>query len=140
MLAATAVSTLYLIGLDICHLRLHNLRGLGVRKYAPVSRTMPGVGGDLITAINTGSDALCGGADGPRRRSDGPRPGTEARVSVSRAGRSARAQRQRSSPYSTWISLPGETPSGRSDLRVCLGIGRPPKTPLNNVEPENYED
>jgi hypothetical protein len=39
-----------------------------------------------------------------------------------------------------WISLLGGTPSGRRDLRVCLGIGGPPKTPLNNVEPERGED
>jgi hypothetical protein len=25
---------------------------------------------------------------------------------------------------------------GRRDPRVCLGVGRPPKTPLNDVEPE----
>jgi hypothetical protein len=30
-----------------------------------------------------------------------------------------------------WISLPGGTLSGRRDPRICLGVGRPPKTPLN---------
>jgi hypothetical protein len=30
--------------------------------------------------------------------------------------------------------LPGGTPSGRRDPRVCLGVGRPPKTPLVDVE------
>lgn len=38
------------------------------------------------------------------------------------------------------ISLPRETPLGRKDPRVCLGIGRPPKMSLNDVEPERDED
>jgi hypothetical protein len=29
--------------------------------------------------------------------------------------------------------LPGGTPSGRRDHRVCLGDGRPPKTPLVDI-------
>lgn len=37
-------------------------------------------------------------------------------------------------------SLSGGTPVGSIDPRVCLGIGRPPKTPLNDVEPERSED
>jgi hypothetical protein len=41
---------------------------------------------------------------------------------------------------STWISLLGGTPSWRRDHRVYLGIDRPPKTPLNDVEPERGED
>jgi hypothetical protein len=41
---------------------------------------------------------------------------------------------------STWISLPGETPSVRRDPRVCLGINGPPKTSLNDIEPEIGED
>jgi hypothetical protein len=40
----------------------------------------------------------------------------------------------------TWISLTGRTPSGRRDPRVCLGIDRPSKTPLNDVEPKRCED
>jgi hypothetical protein len=36
--------------------------------------------------------------------------------------------------------LPGGTPSERTDARVCLGIGRPPKTPLVDVEPRRGED
>jgi hypothetical protein len=36
--------------------------------------------------------------------------------------------------------LPGGTPSGRRDSRVCLGIGRPLKTPLVDVEPKRGED
>jgi hypothetical protein len=34
---------------------------------------------------------------------------------------------------------PEGTPSGRRDPRVCIGIGGPPKTPLNDVEPERAE-
>jgi hypothetical protein len=36
--------------------------------------------------------------------------------------------------------LPGRTPPGRRDPRVCLGIGRPPKTPLVDVESKRCED
>jgi hypothetical protein len=36
--------------------------------------------------------------------------------------------------------LPEGTPSGRRDPRVCLGVGRPPKTPLVDVEPKRGED
>jgi hypothetical protein len=39
-----------------------------------------------------------------------------------------------------WISLPGGTPSGRRDPRPCLGTGRPPKTPLIDVELKIGED
>jgi hypothetical protein len=40
---------------------------------------------------------------------------------------------------STCISLSVGTPSGVRDLRVCLKIDRPPKTSLNDVEPEYDE-
>jgi hypothetical protein len=36
--------------------------------------------------------------------------------------------------------LPGGTLSGRRDSRVCLGIGKPPKTPLVDVEPKRDKD
>jgi hypothetical protein len=36
--------------------------------------------------------------------------------------------------------LPGGTPSSRRDPRVCLSIGRPPKTPLVDEEPKRGED
>jgi hypothetical protein len=36
--------------------------------------------------------------------------------------------------------LPGGTPSGRRDPRVCLGVGRPFKTSLVNVEPKRGEN
>jgi hypothetical protein len=39
-----------------------------------------------------------------------------------------------------WISLPGGTLSGRRDSMVCVGIGRPPKTLLNDVKPKEGED
>jgi hypothetical protein len=32
------------------------------------------------------------------------------------------------------------TPSGRRDCRVCLGVGRPPKMPLVDVEPKRDKD
>jgi hypothetical protein len=40
----------------------------------------------------------------------------------------------------TWISLLGGTPSRRREPRLCLGIGRPSKAPLIDVEPERDED
>jgi hypothetical protein len=36
--------------------------------------------------------------------------------------------------------LLGGTPSGRKDHRVCLGIGRSPKTPPDDVESKRGED
>jgi hypothetical protein len=36
--------------------------------------------------------------------------------------------------------LSGGTPSGRRDPRVCLGVGRPSKTPLVDVDPKRNED
>jgi hypothetical protein len=41
---------------------------------------------------------------------------------------------------STRILPLGTDPSGRSDLRVCLGIGRPPKTPPDDVESKRGEE
>jgi hypothetical protein len=43
----------------------------------------------------------------------------------------------RSSPRSR---LPRGTTPGRRDTRVCLGVGRPPKTPLVDVELKRAED
>jgi hypothetical protein len=40
---------------------------------------------------------------------------------------------------STWIRPPRGTPSGRRVPRFCLGVGRPPKTPLDDVEPKRGE-
>jgi hypothetical protein len=56
---------------------------------------------------------------------DGPWPGAGARVSCLTAGRSARAQGRRKIADDAWISLPGGTPSGSRDPRLCLGSGRP---------------
>jgi hypothetical protein len=36
--------------------------------------------------------------------------------------------------------LSGGTPSGRRDPRVCLSVGKPPKTPLVDIEPKRCED
>jgi hypothetical protein len=78
--------------------------------------------------------------------SDGPRPGAGATPPLLTSGRSAPGTRTvrdgvegllRSRPRSR---LPGGTPSGRRDHRVCLGIGRPPKTSLVDVELKRGED
>jgi hypothetical protein len=39
----------------------------------------------------------------------------------------------------TWISLPGGTPSGMRDPRVCLGTDSIPKMSLDDVEPKRGE-
>jgi hypothetical protein len=85
--------------------------------------------------------------DGPRRRADGPQPSAGAAPPLHTSGRStpgARTVRDgaeglllRSRPRSC---LPGGTSSGRRDPRVCLGVGRPPKTPLVDVELKKGED
>jgi hypothetical protein len=78
---------------------------------------------------------------------DGPRPTIRARVSAWRAGRSVSGGRTVHAcaettglANSTWILLLGGTPSGRKDLMVCLGISRPSKTSLNDVESERDEN
>jgi hypothetical protein len=62
---------------------------------------------------------------------NGPRPGTGAvpplRTSV------------RSAPVAQTVRSEGTT-SRRRDSRVCLGVGRPRKTPLVDVEPKRGED
>jgi hypothetical protein len=77
---------------------------------------------------------------------DGARPGVGATPPLRTSRRSApRAQMVhdgtegllRSRPRSR---LPGGTPSERRDRRVCLGVGRPPKMPLVDVEPKRGED
>jgi hypothetical protein len=35
--------------------------------------------------------------------------------------------------------LPVGTPSERRDPKVCLGVGRPPNTPLVDIEPKRGE-
>jgi hypothetical protein len=54
--------------------------------------------------------------------------------------RTVRDGTESSSSQQTWISLTGRDPVGRRDPRVCLGIGKPPKTPLVDVEPKRGED
>jgi hypothetical protein len=80
--------------------------------------------------------------------SDSPRPGAGTTPPLRTSGRSAPQARtvrdgaeglllRSSRPRSCLL---GGTPSGRRDRRVCLGIGRPPKTPLVDVEPKSGED
>jgi hypothetical protein len=79
------------------------------------------------------------GPDGPRPRA-GATPLRTFGRSVSRARTvrdGANGLLLHSRPRSC---LPGGTPSGRRDRRVCLGIGRPPKMPLVDVEPKRGED
>jgi hypothetical protein len=79
--------------------------------------------------------------------SDGTRPSAGETPPLRTSGRSAPGARTvrdgieglllHSRPRSR---LPRGTPSGRRDRRVCLGIGRPPKTPIVDVEPKRGED
>jgi hypothetical protein len=79
--------------------------------------------------------------------SDGPRPGAGATPPLRTSRRSVLGARMvhdgaeglllHSRPRSRFLK---GTPSGRRDCRVCLGIGRPPKTPLVDVEPKRGED
>jgi hypothetical protein len=63
------------------------------------------------------------------------------------SGRSApRAQTVRDGAQGRFLrlrprsNLPGGTSSGRRDPRVCLRVGRPPKTPLVYIKPKRGED
>jgi hypothetical protein len=84
-----------------------------------------------ITARCAGGGTLCGGGDGPQPRAR--RSALGDRTVRTCAGAAAFAN-------NTWISLPGGVPSGRRDLRVCLGIDRPPKTSSDDVEWKRGED
>jgi hypothetical protein len=80
-----------------------------------------------------------GGADGPRHKAG--RSSTWRRSDSSSVG----AQKVRDGVEGLLRSRPrsrlsGGTPSGSRDPRVCLGVGRPPKTPLVDVEPKRGED
>jgi hypothetical protein len=78
---------------------------------------------------------------------DSPRPGAGATPPLCTSRRSAPGARTvrdgaegrllRIRPRS---HLPGGTPLGRGDPRVCLGIGKPPKMPLVDVDPKIGED
>jgi hypothetical protein len=93
---------------------------------SPKSMLMPFLGAKHSTRTSGG--ALCTGADGPRSWVGRSVTWREARVpclTVGRSVRSARAQGAAKVVGGAWISLPGETPSGRRDPRCCLGSGRP---------------
>jgi hypothetical protein len=77
---------------------------------------------------------------------DGPRPGAGA-TPLRTSGRSAaRAQTVHDGTEGLLLRnrlrscLQGGTPSERRDPRVCVGIGRPAKMPLVDVEPKRGED
>jgi hypothetical protein len=68
--------------------------------------------------------------------------GAEAAPSLRTSGRSASGARMAREGAESHLlrrrprsGLLGEIPSGRRVPRVCLGVGRPPKTPLVDVEP-----
>jgi hypothetical protein len=78
---------------------------------------------------------------------NGPRPAAGAGFPCTEFGRSAPGGQTvrvcvgaATFTNSTWISLPGGTPSGRRYPRVCLGIGRSSKTALDDVESKRGED
>ena len=79
--------------------------------------------------------------------SDGPRSGARASLPLRTCGRSAsRAPTVRDDEDGLLLRsrprsrLSGGTPSGRRDPRVCLDIGRPPNTPLVDLELKRGED
>jgi hypothetical protein len=81
------------------------------------------------------------------RGADGPRPGAGWSTTWRRGwcfcltSRTIRAYAEAAEfADGAWISLPGGTPLGRRDPRLCLGIGRPPKKSLIDIEPERVED
>ena len=85
--------------------------------------------------------ALCGGVDGLRPRVGLSMNWKQERGFLRCTERSASGGRMlhvcaewRHSPTTSGSRPPGGTPSGRRDPRVCLGIGRPPNTPLDDVE------
>jgi hypothetical protein len=75
---------------------------------------------------------------------DNQRAGARARVSIgwsAPSGQTVRACAEATEFAKQHLDLaPGRDPVGRRHPRGCLGIGRPPKTPLNDVEPERGED
>jgi hypothetical protein len=77
---------------------------------------------------------------------DDPRPSVGATPPLCTSGRfTPRAQTVHNGAEGLFHNRPrsyllGGSPSGRRDRRVCLGVGRPPKTPLVDVEPKRGED
>jgi hypothetical protein len=101
----------------------------------------PNTGTDRLAVLSTEARTVCD--TGP----DGPRPGVGATPPLCTSGRSApRARIVRDGAEGLLLCsrprsrLLGGTPSGRRDPRVCLGVGRPPKTPLIDVKPKRGED
>jgi hypothetical protein len=95
----------------------------------------------------TGGSALCGGADGPRPRTGWSTTWRRGKSSCL-TSRTVRAwwldgPCVRKSGRVRWQHLNlalGRDPSGKRDPRLCLKIGRPPNTPLIEVEHERGED
>jgi hypothetical protein len=80
------------------------------------------------------------GPDSPRPRAEAGLPCGEVRRSKP-AGQTVRACVGAAAfANSSWISFSGETPSGRRDPRICLGIGRSSKTPSDDIVPKRCED
>jgi hypothetical protein len=75
---------------------------------------------------------LCGGADGPR-------PGGRSKFRCIEPD-GPRVRRSAAFANSTWTSPTGRDPSERTDTRVYLGVGRPPKMPSDDVESKRCED
>jgi hypothetical protein len=78
---------------------------------------------------------------------EGPRPSTRATASLCTSERSAHGARTvRDGAEGLLLHrrprsrLPEGTPSRRRDPRVCLGVGKPPKTPLVDIEPKRGEN
>jgi hypothetical protein len=74
--------------------------------------------------------------------SDGLRPGTGAAPPLRMSKRSASGARMVRDGVEDLLRsrlrsrLQGGTPSERKDPMVCLGVGRPPKTPIVDVDPK----
>jgi hypothetical protein len=111
-------------------------------KVYPHSNAAPTVIADLGAKDQNGplGGALCRGADGPRPwagRSATWRRSSSSSAYVRTVHEGVEGLLLHSRPRSR---LPGGTLSGRRDPRVCLSVGRPPKTPLVDVEPKRGED
>ena len=97
-----------------------------------------------ILVPNTGDEppggTLYGGLHGPRTGLDSPRPGAGVAPPLCMSGRSTLGAqivhdgRKCLLHRKSRSRLPGGTPLGRRDPRVCLDVGRPPKASLVDVE------
>jgi hypothetical protein len=94
-----------------------------------------------ITVMSTDGGALCGGADGLRARGARYDRDLTQRLGFLPDEPDGPGVRRGSGVRPQHLDLaPGGTPSGRRDPKVCLGIGIPSKTALNDVELERGED